>query len=311
MKKTIRIGTRGSLLALTQARMVQSFLMNTPSAQPGGRLDVQIITFKTSGDRIQDQSLAKIGGKGLFTKEIEEALLKNYVDIAVHSLKDMAARMDESLVLPCFLAREEANDVFISRDGQGLMELKQGGVIGTSSIRRGYQTLKLRPDCKIVPYRGNVDTRLKKLSEGEVDGTFLALAGLKRLEKENLPYHIMPMDLMLPAATQGIIAIQCRAEDHDLEVFLRSLSHQETAIRVQAERSFMKILGGSCTTPVAAYSHMFGHTLHLKAQLFSPDGQDDIIQERTAPLDEAEELGVHVARLIRPYYEKWYPCASC
>ncbi|MBN8530744.1 MAG: hydroxymethylbilane synthase [Alphaproteobacteria bacterium] len=282
----LRIGTRKSPLALRQAEMVKDVLL---AAAPG--LSVEIIAMTTSGDQAKDTPLADIGGKGLFTKEIEEALLEHRVDIAVHSMKDMPTVLPEGLAMPALLPREDARDAFISPRHASLAALPEGAVVGTSSLRRQALLLHRRPDLKVIPFRGNVETRLRKLADGQAEATLLACAGLKRLGLEKHISSPLSVEEMLPAVAQGAIGIEARLADADLMAFLRALSHTPTETCVAAERAALKVLDGNCRTPIAAHATLQGETLQLTALLASPDGAWLERVERSGPAANAEAIG--------------------
>lgn len=271
--KKIRIGTRASKLALAQSEEVKHRLLR---AYPDMREEqFEIIPMTTTGDRIQDKTLQDIGGKGLFTKEIEDALLAGEVDIAVHSMKDMPTVLPERLVITCLLEREDARDAFLSPKAATVDELPQGATLGTASLRRAAQLKAYRPDLNVIPFRGNVLTRLKKLEEGVCDATLLAVAGLKRL---GLSDHItcpLPTDMCLPAIAQGAIGVECRAEDHALRDWLTPIHHSETALRIAAERSLLITLDGSCRTPIGGLATLVDdHVLRLEGLIATPDGSE-------------------------------------
>ncbi|MDE2336476.1 MAG: hydroxymethylbilane synthase [Alphaproteobacteria bacterium] len=244
---TLKIGTRGSPLALAQVELLSKALKKAHPA-----LALEVVKIVTSGDRIQDRALSEAGGKGLFTKEIEEALLSGAIDCAVHSMKDMPTRLPDGLVIPCLLPREDPRDAFFSRHKGSLDDLPQGAVLGTSSLRRQAIVLARRPDLKIVLLRGNVGTRLKKLEEGAVDATLLAVAGLKRLGQGDLVRHILEPDVMLPAVAQGAVGIEVREKDAATREILSAVHCKVTELRVTAERAFLDVMDGSCRTPLAA-----------------------------------------------------------
>jgi hydroxymethylbilane synthase len=251
MKTKINIGTRGSPLALAQAELLATALRRThPHLAAPGAIEFVIIT--TSGDRIQDRPLSEVGGKGLFTKEIEEALLDGSIDAAVHSMKDMPTELPAGLCIPCLLPREDVRDAFFSRGGETLDTLPSGAVVGTSSLRRQAIILARRPDLKVVTFRGNVGTRLQKLQDGVVDATLLAVAGLKRLGKPELIQSVLAPDIMLPAVAQGAVGIEIRENDEDMRALLAPAHCAVTALRVSAERAFLAAMDGSCKTPLAA-----------------------------------------------------------
>ena len=291
------IGTRGSPLALVQANMVRDLLLE---AHPG--IDVTLSVIKTSGDRFGDRPLAEIGGKGLYTKEIEEEMLAGGIDIAVHSMKDLATVLPEGLSIPCMLPREDPRDVLLNRVSgvTGIKDLPQGVRVGTASLRRQAQLLNQRPDISVVPMRGNVGTRMEKLAAGEVDAALLALAGLKRLGLAHEAKVVLSEDEMLPAVGQGAIGIQCRAQDHDAETLLAPLNDPATAIAVSAERALLGGLDGSCRTPIAALARITGDgILSLTARVVAPDGSARFDAERSGPKSDAEALGRDAAAELR------------
>lgn len=293
----IRIGTRGSKLALAQAHEIRSRLLAVHSELI--QRDIEIVVIKTTGDSILDRNLEDIGGKGLFTKEIEEALLEGAVDIAVHSMKDVPAHMPQGLVIDCTPEREDPRDAFISKKYASLEALPQGAVLGTSSSRRKAQLLARRPDLQIIPFRGNVLTRLEKLEKGEAVATMLAVAGLNRIE---LSHHItaaMNTDVLLPAVAQGAIGVQRRASDERVAELLAPLNHYQTAISVRAERAVLVALEGSCRTPLAAYAEIKGERLHLRTLLASRDGTEIFRANRMGTVDDAEAMGKDAAEELR------------
>lgn len=289
----IRIGTRKSPLALAQATEVRNRLA---SLFPSLRIDVA--PFSTQGDRMIEGPLAEIGGKGLFTEEIDESLLDGRIDIAVHSMKDMPTLLPDGLCLAAVPEREDVRDAFISKNAKTLADLPKGAVVGTASLRRGAQILHQRPDLVIRTFRGNVQTRLRKLEAGEVDATLLALAGLKRLGLEGCAASILPLELMLPAVAQGAIAITCRSDDHPLKTALLQINHAESLQRVLAERAFLAILDGSCRTPIAGLAHYSDGVLHFRGAVLRTDGSEICEGEgEGAPFD-AEKIGEAVGRDI-------------
>jgi len=294
----INIGTRGSPLALAQAYETRDRLI---AAHPKklNNDTVNIIIIKTTGDKITDRPLGAIGGKGLFTKEIEEDLLANKIDIAVHSMKDMPTILPEGLEISCLLPREDPRDAFFSASGKSLMELPKGAIIGTASLRRQAQILNLRPDLKITLFRGNVQTRLKKLKAGEADATLLAAAGIKRLNMTHLATQILETKTMLPAVAQGAIGIETRIGDPRLLDFLAPINCEKTTIRLAAERAFLKALDGSCRTPIAGYATINDKKITLKAQVLSADGTKNFTDSQTVPLAEAAQMGKSLGNKIR------------
>jgi len=286
----LRIGTRGSKLALTQAGLVRDALAAAVPAlaAPGA---IEIVRITTTGDRIQDRPLADAGGKGLFVKEIEEALLDKRIDAAVHSMKDMPTAQPPGLVISAFLPREDVRDVLIAGDIKRIADLKKGAVIGSAALRRKAQLLHLRPDLQVVNFRGNVDTRLAKQAAGEVDATLLALAGLKRLGLGHVGTPISE-DEMLPAVGQGAVCIECRSDDPSTRGWLAAVDHAPTAICVAAEHAMLAVLDGSCRTPIAGHATLgAGGTLHLRGMILKPDGSQVIATERTGSAKDAAALG--------------------
>lgn len=251
MNRPLRIGTRGSPLALAQTELLAAAL-KAKHAQLQAPDAVEIVTITTSGDRIQDRPLSEAGGKGLFTKEIEEALLEGSIDCAVHSMKDMPTALPEGLCIPCLLPREDPRDAFFATTAKSLDELPDGAIVGTSSLRRQAIILARHPKLQVVTLRGNVGTRLKKLQDGIVDATLLAVAGLKRLKQEHLIHCILEPDVMLPAVAQGAVGIEVRENDAVTRKFLEPVHCAVTELRVTAERAFLAVMDGSCRTPLAA-----------------------------------------------------------
>ncbi len=290
----IRIGTRGSPLALAQAYEVRDKLAAAHAFAAGA---LPIVEILTSGDRIQDRPLSEVGGKGLFTKEIEVALREGAIDVAVHSMKDLETEMPDGLALSSVLEREDFRDAFLSREYGSLNDMPAGAIIGTSSLRRRAQARHIRPDLKVVEFRGNVQTRLRKLDEGIADATFLACAGLHRLGlKDSLPFSPMPTQVMLPAVAQGAIALQIRADDIKTADALAPLDHAQTRITTTAERAFLATLDGSCRTPIAGLATIDGDTLTFHGQILRPDGRAALATERRGAPSEAEAMGVDAAR---------------
>lgn len=284
----LRLGTRGSKLALAQTGLVRDALVQAGIGLPTHA--IEIVPIKTTGDVIQDRPLSEAGGKGLFVKEIEEALLDGRIDAAVHSMKDMPTTQPIGLSIAAFLPREDARDVLIAGDIKRIADLKQGALVGTSALRRRAQLLHLRPDLRIVNLRGNVDTRLRKLEAGEVEATILASAGLRRLGLSvGAP---IPEDEMLPAVGQGAVCIECRDADDKVRGWLAAIDHAATATTVRAEHAMLAILDGSCRTPIAGHATLSPDgTLHLRGQIARPDGSQVISTERRGPAREAQHLG--------------------
>jgi hydroxymethylbilane synthase len=286
----LRIGTRGSPMALMQTAIVRARLAaaHPRLAEPGA---IEIVVIRTTGDRVQDRQLAEIGGKQLFTKEIEEALLSGAIDIAVHSMKDVATWLPDGLEIACLLPRDDPRDAFLSSHAPTLAELPTGAVVGTSSPRRQAQVLARRPDLRIVPIRGNAGTRISKLAAGECDATLLGLAGLRRIGEEGAVTSVLSIDEMLPAVSQGVIGIECRANDGWIQELLAPLHDTETAVCNVAERSLLATLGGSCRTPIAGLAQLCGDVLALRAMVFSPDGARCYRAERYGTAADAASLG--------------------
>ena len=293
MPYELRIGTRGSQLALFQANWVKDQLIH---AHP--HLKVLLIKIKTTGDKIQDAPLAKIGGKGLFVKEIEEALLQKRVDLAVHSIKDVPTQFPEGLHLSVITKREDPRDIFISKRGTKLKELPQGAKIGTSSLRRQAQLLHYRSDFELVPLRGNLDTRLKKLKTMNLDGVVLALAGVKRLGLEEKVTEIISTDISLPAIGQGALGIETRQDDREIEEQIRFLNDRDSWIAVSAERSFLKKLEGGCQVPIAAFARTAGATLQIDGLVGTIDGKRILREQVEGRVEEAESLGTKLADIL-------------
>lgn len=290
-KPLLRLGTRGSPLALAQARIVRDALATAhPSlAAPDA---VEIVAIRTTGDKAQDRPLAEIGGKGLFTEEIEKALGDKRIDIAVHSLKDMPTFLPPGLTLGAVLEREDPRDVLFSRSGGGIGDLPKGAQVGTASLRRQALLLSRRPDLKIGPLRGNVETRLRKLQEGQVDATVLALAGLKRLGRAIEGGVILSLDDMLPAPAQGAICVESRASDARVVALLAAIDHRASAIAVTCERALLAALDGSCRTPIAGLAVLDARGgLHLRGLVALPDGSRLWRAERRGADADAERLG--------------------
>jgi len=265
----LRIGTRGSPLALVQARAVRARLA---AALGEGEEAIELVIIRTSGDRIQDRPLSEVGGKGLFTKEIEEALIDGRIDLAVHSSKDMPTVSQPGLALTACLEREDPRDVFISHKAASLRDLPQGAVLGTASLRRQAVAKRLRPDLEVVPLRGNVETRLRKLDAGEADATLLALAGLRRLGLEHHATAILSIEEFLPAVGQGAIGIEARADDARTREALARINHAPTFTALACERAFLAALDGSCKTPIAGHATLSGDALHFRGLIARPDG---------------------------------------
>lgn len=284
----IRIGTRGSPLALAQAHEVRRRLI---AVNGGGEDDYPIVVIKTTGDMVLDRPLAEIGGKGLFTKEIEEALFSKAIDIAVHSMKDVQTVLPDGLKIGAVLEREDVRDAFISRSYAALAALPSGAKVGTSSLRRAAQVRRARPDLEVVGFRGNVQTRLRKLEEGVADATFLACAGLNRLRMAEHITAAMPVDVMLPAVAQGAIGIEVREDDETVRTAIAPLNHANTAYCVAAERAFLARLEGSCRTPIAGLAQISEGELKFSGSILAPDGSDECATTGSGAKEDAERIG--------------------
>jgi hydroxymethylbilane synthase len=285
----LRIGTRGSRLARIQTELVCRALAGAhPELAAPGALEP--VVMRTTGDRIADRPLAEFGGKGLFCKELEAALLERRIDLAVHSVKDLPTWLPDGLVLGAVLEREDPRDVLLARVPARIAGLPEGAVIGTASMRRKAQLLALRPDLGVVNFRGNVETRLRKLAGGEVDATLLALAGLRRLGIEHEGVVLEPEE-MLPAAGQGAIGVECRADDEAMLALLAAIDHAASSTCVRAERALLAALDGSCHTPIAGHAGITDDGMHLRALIARPDGSACLRTERTGPPGDAESLG--------------------
>jgi hydroxymethylbilane synthase len=284
----LRIGTRGSPLALAQARMTRAALA---AALKWSEDAVEIVTIRTSGDRIQDRPLSEAGGKGLFTKEIEDALLAGTIDLAVHSAKDMPTVLPDGLMLAACLPREDVRDVFISRKARSVSGLPQGAVVGTASLRRQAMVKRLRPDVSTVVLRGNVETRLRKLEAGEVDATLLALAGLKRLGLADKATAVLDEQEFLPAVGQGAITIEARADDARMREFLAKIDHADTSVALACERAFLAVLDGSCRTPIAGHAVLDGDWLRFRGMILRPDGSKAFETSRNGKRGDTVALG--------------------
>jgi hydroxymethylbilane synthase len=295
--RPLRIGTRGSPMALFQAGLVRDRLRAAhPDLAAEGA--VELVAIRTTGDRVQTRLLAEIGGKGLFTKEIEEALIDRRIDLAVHSLKDMETVLPAGLDIGCVLLRDDPRDALVSRGG-GLADLMRGARIGTASLRRRAQLLRYRGDFAIAPMRGNVGTRLDKLAAGEVDALVLALCGLQRLGKAGVASEILPPELMLPAVGQGALAIECRAADDKLRQRLAPLNDPATAASVAAERAMLAALDGSCRTPIAGLATIAEGRLGLDALLLAPDGNAERRGRIEGAIEDAVALGTELGERLR------------
>ncbi|MSO64518.1 MAG: hydroxymethylbilane synthase [Alphaproteobacteria bacterium] len=293
----LRLGTRGSPLALVQANLVRDRLLAAHDSLAGR--GVEIVVIRTSGDRIQNRSLADAGGKGLFTKEIEEALTAGAIDLAVHSMKDMPTALPAGLTVDCILPREDPRDALLAPGIASLAALPRGTVVGTSSLRRRAQLLHRRPDLRMVEFRGNVDTRLRKLGEGVAGATVLAIAGLTRLGLADRADAILTPDEMLPAVAQGAIGVERRLADAATAALLPALNAVLAALCVGAERALLAALDGSCRTPIAALAEIAGDVLWLRALIVSPDGRTAFAAERRGAAREGSQLGADAGAELR------------
>jgi hydroxymethylbilane synthase len=289
--RTLRLGTRGSSLALAQTELARAWLGSLPG-QPVAAARLETVVIRTTGDRVLDRPLAEIGGKGLFTKEIDEALLAGRIDLAVHSVKDLPTWLPDEIVLACVLPRGDARDALVSMAGSRLDDLAPGIIVGTASLRRQAQLLHRRPDLQVVPLRGNVETRLNKVSDGGIGATLLAAAGLERLGLGHRASGLLEPEIMLPAVGQGAIGITCRRRDEPLREVLGLANDDAAALAVAAERAMLAVLDGSCRTPIAGLARLSDPPgLRLEALIARPDGSQVIRAVRSGPLDDASRLG--------------------
>ena len=294
-KSPLRIGTRGSPLALAQAYETRERL----SIAFGLSLDsFEIVVIKTTGDKVLNRPLKEIGGKGLFTKEIEEALLQESIDIAVHSMKDMPVQQPDGLILDTFLPREDVRDAFVSRIHKSLADIPQGATVGTSSLRRKAQLMSKRPDLKIVEFRGNVQTRLKKLDDGVAECTFLAVAGLNRLKMEDIITAPISTDDMLPAVAQGAIGIERREKDIKIATMLEAIHNSTTGLLLSAERAFLEALDGSCETPIAGLAEFKNENLRFRGEILKTDGSEVYSDEQVVVKEDATLVGIEMAHKL-------------
>ena len=294
--RPLRLGTRGSPLALAQAHEVRARLM---AAHGLPEAAFEIVAIRTTGDRVQDRPLAALGGKGLFTREIEEALARREIDVAVHSMKDMPTLQPAGLVIGCLLPREDVRDAFVSGRFGGLGELPAGAVVGTSSLRRAAQLGHARPDLRVVEFRGNVQTRLAKLEAGVAAATFLAMAGLNRLGRDDVPRVPIAVDEMLPAEGQGAIGVESRADDDAVSELLAAIHDAETGLRLAAERAFLAGLDGSCQTPIAGLAEVAGDRLRLRGEILRPDGSERLADDLEGAVSDGDALGAAAAAALR------------
>jgi hydroxymethylbilane synthase len=289
----LKIGTRGSPLALAQAHETRDRLMAAFDLPQDA---FEIVVIKTTGDRVLDRPLKEIGGKGLFTREIEDALLSGGIDIAVHSMKDMPVAQPEGLLLDTYLPREDVRDAFVSPAVARLADLPQGATVGSSSLRRRAQLKARRPDLQLVEFRGNVQTRMKKLQDGVAVATFLAMAGLNRLGMANVARSAIAPEEMLPAVAQGAIGIERRAADQRAAQMLAAIHHRETGERLEAERAYLAALDGSCETPIAGLAVLEGGNIWLRGEILRPDGSESITGEVRGAIADGAAMGEGLAR---------------
>lgn len=292
----LRIATRGSPLALWQAHAVQAALAAALKVEPA---QVAIEVIRTTGDQIQDRALSEAGGKGLFTKELEEALLDGRVDLAVHSAKDVATYLPEGLHLAGYLPRADVRDALILKSGAGLADLLAGARVGTASLRREAQLRRLRPDLKVELLRGNVHTRLARVKDGDFDGTLLALAGLTRLGLADVASAVLATSDFLPAVGQGAVAIECRVNDPATNAAIAAIACRDTGIALAAERAFLTALDGSCRTPIAGLAKVEGEQVRLSGLVMTPDGADAAEASGAAPVADAAALGTALGTELR------------
>ena len=288
----LKIGTRGSPLALAQAHETRARLSQAFDLEESC---FEIIVIKTTGDRVLDRPLKEIGGKGLFTREIEDDLLSGRIDIAVHSMKDMPTEQPAGLILDTYLPREDVRDAFVSLTKNSMDALEAGQKLGSSSLRRKAQLMLARPDLEVVEFRGNVQTRLRKLEDGVADATFLAAAGLNRLGLAHIAKSFLDPDVMLPAVAQGAIGIERRSDDTRVAEVLSAIHDTSTGHRLAAERAFLRGLDGSCETPIAGLAELNGSTLRLRGEVLRPDGSEAINDDQSCPIEDAEILGTEMA----------------
>ena len=296
MKKKITIGSRGSNLALLYAQKAKETIIQNTNLSDN---DIVIKKITTKGDQVKDTRLSEFGGKGLFSSNIEKELKNKSIDIAVHALKDLPAIETDGLITDNFLERNDPKEILISRDKKKLKELDLKSVVGTSSYRREFQIKKIRPDinCKLI--RGNVDTRIKKLKEGQYDAIVLSLAGVKYLKLENEITEIFGIEEIIPSAGQGIIALQCRKDDKEINSLLKKINHDETYKRAHAERNILKVLEGDCETAIGAHSIINGENIILEAELFSLDGSKRFYEKKTEKIEKFREIGNQIGQILK------------
>ncbi|MBW1851776.1 MAG: hydroxymethylbilane synthase [Deltaproteobacteria bacterium] len=289
----LKIGTRGSKLALAQSRWVKE---NIEARHPNIR--VELVRIKTTGDKILDSPLSKIGGKGLFVKEIEEALIEKSVDLAVHSMKDVPAELPDGLTIAVFPEREDPRDALISRGNLTLDQLPKGATVGTSSLRRAAQLLHIRQDLNMVPLRGNVDTRLRKLESGELSAIILATAGLRRLGLADRITQVLSSERVLPAIGQGALGLEVRRDDEQTISHIKFLNHKSTEITIRAERAFLKKMQGGCQVPIAGFARLDAETVHLTGMVAELDGTNLLRDEIAGEMNQTEKIGITLAERL-------------
>ena len=293
--RPLRIGTRGSPLALAQAHETRARLMAAGDLPEAA---FEIVVIKTTGDRVLDRPLKEIGGKGLFTREIEDALLSGGIDVAVHSMKDMPTEQPDGLSIVCYLPREDVRDAFVAPGGGTIDDLPEGAVVGTSSLRRRAQLAHRRPDLTLVEFRGNVQTRMRKLADGVAQATFLAMAGLNRLGMDDVPRRPIPPDTMRPAVAQGAIGIECRTDDTAMRDRLAAIHDRDTGLRLDCERAFLRRLDGSCETPIAGLATLNDGRLRFDGEILRPDGSDRLAEGGEADAADGAALGAELAQRL-------------
>ncbi len=294
----LRIGTRGSPMALAQTGLVRDRLIESHPelAAPDA---IELVAIRTTGDRVQDRRLAEIGGKGLFAKEIDQALCEGRIDLAVHSLKDLETWLPDGVAIACILPRDDPRDAFLAREAPNFAALPQGSVVGTASLRRQAQLLRRRPDLKIMPLRGNAGTRIRKLEAGECDATLLAVCGLRRIGFADRVNEILPCEVMLPAVGQGALAVECRVDDEVAHRLLSPLNDPPSAACAVAERAMLAMLDGSCHTPIAALAEVEGGRLTIEGRLLTPDGAGEIRARHTGEIGQAAVIGRALGEELR------------
>ncbi len=297
MKNKIIIGSRGSKLALIYAQNVKNKLLNISKDFNDEQIEIKKIT--TQGDKFLDQRLSDLGGKGLFSKNIEKELLSKKIDIAVHALKDMPSEETKGLKTNVFLERNDPREILITKNKKKLNELKSDSLIGTSSYRREFQIKKKRPDLKCKLIRGNVDTRIKKLENGEYDAIILSYAGIKSLNLQKEITEIFPVDEIVPSAGQGIISLQCRENDDVIISLIEKINHRDTYLRACAERNVLKVLEGDCETAVGVHAIIEGDQITLEAELFSLDGTKRFYEKKTSNINNSEKLGTEIGQILK------------